>query len=49
MFGSPGGDPLVGLRLDVVAAIGDVAPAKAAVILQRPDSWVKVFKAASSN
>jgi hypothetical protein len=49
MVGSPGGDPLVGLRLDVVAAIGDGALAKAAVIQQRPDSRLKVFKAASSN
>ena len=37
LIGSPGGDPLVGLSLDVVAAVGCGAPAKAAIVQQRPE------------
>jgi hypothetical protein len=49
LVGSPGGDPLVGLRLDVVAAVEDGVPAKAATVQQRPESRVRVFRAVSSS
>jgi hypothetical protein len=49
LVGSPGGDPLVGLRLDVVAAAEDGVLAKAATVQQRPESRVRVFRATSSN
>ena len=47
LVGSPGGDPLVGLKLDVVAAVGDGAPAKSAIMQPRSESRVKVFRATS--
>jgi hypothetical protein len=47
LVGSPGGDPMVGLRLDVTAALGGGAPVKGAVVQQRPESRVRVFRAAS--
>jgi hypothetical protein len=49
LVGSPGGDPLVGLRLDVVAAVEDGVPAKATNAQQRSESRVRVFRAASAN
>ncbi len=48
LVGSPGGDPLVGFRLDVVAVVGDGAPVKAAMVQQRSESRVRVFRAASA-
>ena len=47
LVGSPGGDPLVGLRLDVVAAAEDGVLAKATNVQQRPESRVRVFRATS--
>jgi hypothetical protein len=53
LVGAVGGDPLVGLRLGIAPA--ETAASQAAVVAgvavaeQRPDSRIKVFRAASSN